>query len=75
MLQIGLFVAPVAPWHDTRRVRSWQWRRGGQNPGDTRRIPLNTENSEEPNRKGYKPVTCYPLAHHVNDNVELGWFL
>ena len=47
MLQIGIFVAPVAPWHHTHRDRSWQRRRGGQNPERTPRF-YSTENSEEP---------------------------
>ena len=46
MLQIGFFVASVAPWHHTHRVRLWQGRRGGQNPERTPHFY--SENSEEP---------------------------
>jgi hypothetical protein len=54
VLQIGLFVALVAPWHHTHRVRSWQRRRGGRNPERTPQFH-STENSEKPSNTATSP--------------------
>jgi len=53
VLQIGFFVALVAPWHHTYRVRSWQGRHGGRNPERTPHFY--SENSEEPVILSYVP--------------------
>jgi hypothetical protein len=61
VLQFGLFVAPVAPWHHTHRVRSWQGWRGGQNPGGTTKDKLPRKITRITKDKEYKFLSMCSL--------------
>jgi hypothetical protein len=54
VLQTGFFVALVAPWHHTHRVGSWQGRRGGRNPGGTRRVSITSKTANRTQRWWYE---------------------